>query len=98
MSLTGNFLDAAEAHRLGLVNHVVPHQDLLPTARGLAGDIAAGDPRTVAALNDTYRDVAALPLGDGLALERARFKAWEYDPAGIESRRQAVLDRGRSQL
>ena len=98
MSLTGNFIDAAEAQRLGLVNHVVPHQDLLSTVRGLAGDIAAGDPRTVAALNDTYRDVAALPLGEGLALERARFKAWEYDPAGIESRRQAVLDRGRSQL
>jgi enoyl-CoA hydratase len=98
MSLTGNFLDAAEAHRLGLVNHVVPHGDLLPTVRGLAGDIAAGDPRTVTALNDTYRDVAALPLGEGLALERARFKAWEYDAAGIESRRQAVLDRGRSQV
>jgi enoyl-CoA hydratase len=83
MSLTGNFIDAAEAHRLGLVNHVVAHDELLPTALGLAGDIAAGDPRTVAALNDTYRDVAALPLGEGLALE---------------ARRQAVLDRGRSQL
>ncbi|HEV7866002.1 MAG TPA: enoyl-CoA hydratase-related protein, partial [Acidimicrobiia bacterium] len=98
MSLTGNFIDAAEAHRLGLVNHVVPHEELLPTALALAGDIAAGDPRTVAALNDTYRDVAALPLGEGLVLERARFKSWEYDAAGIEARRQAVLDRGRAQL
>ena len=98
MSLTGNFIDAAEAHRLGLVNHVVAHAELLPTALGLAGDIAAGDPRTVAALNDTYRDVAALPLGEGLALERQRFKSWKYDPAGIEARRQAVLDRGRAQL
>ena len=33
LSLTGNYLDAAEAHRLGLVNHVVPHADLLATAR-----------------------------------------------------------------
>ena len=98
MSLTGNFIDAAEAHRLGLVNHVVAHAELLPTALGLAGDIAAGDPRTVAALNDTYRDVAALPLGEGLALERERFKSWKYDPAGIDARRQAVLDRGRAQL
>ncbi|HEV7864162.1 MAG TPA: enoyl-CoA hydratase, partial [Acidimicrobiia bacterium] len=88
MSLTGNFIDAAEAHRLGLVNHVVPHEELLPTALALAGDIAAGDPRTVAALNDTYREVAALPLGDGLALERHRFQEWEYDAAGIEARRQ----------
>ena len=65
MSLTGNFIDAAEAHRLGLVNHVVPHGDLLPTALRLAGDIASGDARTVAALNDTYRDVAAPPSGRG---------------------------------
>ena len=98
MSLTGNFIDAAEAHRLGLVSHLVAHDELLPTALRLAGDIAAGDARTVAALNGTYRDVAVLPLGDGLSLERRRFKEWEYDPAGIESRRQAVLDRGRSQL
>jgi enoyl-CoA hydratase len=98
MSLTGNFIDAAEAHRLGLVNHVVPHEDLLPTTLRLAGDIASGDPRTVTALNDTYRDVAALPLGEGLALERSRFKAWEYNPADIEARRSAVADRGRSQL
>jgi enoyl-CoA hydratase len=98
MSLTGNFVDAAEAHRLGLVNHVVAHEELLPTALRLAGDIASGDPRTVTALHDTYREVAALPLGEGLALERERFQTWEYDPAGIEERRRAILDRGRRQL
>ncbi len=98
MSLTGNFIDAAEAHRLRLVNHVVPHEELLPTARRLAAEVAGGDARTVAALNQTYRDVAALPLGEGLALERERFKTWTYDPASIESRRRAVIDRGRTQL
>ena len=98
MSLTGNFIKAAEAHRLGLVNHVVPHPDLLPTSLRLAGDIAGGDPRTVAALNETYRDVAALPLGQGLALERERFATWEYNPADIEARRAPVADRSRSQL
>ena len=30
MSITGNFVDADEALRIGLVNHVVPHDDLLP--------------------------------------------------------------------
>ena len=98
MSLTGNFVNAAEAFRLGLVNHVVPHEDVVPMALRLAGDIAGGDPPTVAALNDTYRDVAALPLGEGLALERERFSSWEYDPGDIEARRAAVADRGRSQL
>ena len=28
MSITGNFVDADEALRIGLVNHVVPHDDL----------------------------------------------------------------------
>jgi enoyl-CoA hydratase len=98
MSLTGNFVNAAEAHRLGLVNHVVPHADLVPTALRLAGDIAAGDPRVVPAINDTYRDVAGLPLADGLALERKRFMAWQVDPADVEARRAAIAERGRTQL
>jgi enoyl-CoA hydratase len=98
MSLTGNFINAAEAHRLGLVNHVVQHEDLVPMALRLAADIADGDPRAVAAVNQTYRDVAALPLGEGLALERERFSSWEYDPADIEARRAAIAERGRSQL
>lgn len=98
MSLTGNFINAAEAHRLGLVNHVVQHEDLVPMSLRLAGDIATADPRTAAALNQSYRDVAALPLGEGLALERERFTTWEYNPADIEARRAAIADRGRSQL
>jgi enoyl-CoA hydratase/carnithine racemase len=98
MSLTGNFIDAAEAHRLGLVNHVVAHEALLPTALRLAGDIAAGDSRTVVALNDTYRDVAALSLEDGLELERRRFRDWKVDPAEIEARRAAIAQRGRGQI
>jgi len=98
MSLTGNFVDAAEAHRLGLVNHVVQHEDLVPTSLRLAADIAGSDPRTAAALNETYRAVADLPLGEGLALERERFTAWEYDPADIEARRAAIAERGRHQL
>jgi enoyl-CoA hydratase len=98
MSLTGNFIDSTEAHRLGLVNHVVPHEDLLPTALRLASDIAGADPRTAAALNATYRDVAELPLGDGLALERRRFTEWKYNPADIEARRRAIAERGRGQL
>src|ERR671923_1231543 len=39
MSLTGNFIDAREAFALRLVNRVVPHDELLPTARKLAADI-----------------------------------------------------------
>ena len=44
MSLTGNFMDAEEARRVGLVNRVVPHDDLLPVAMALAADIASAEP------------------------------------------------------
>ena len=40
LSITGNFVDAEEALRIGLVNHVVPHEDLLTFTRALVDDIA----------------------------------------------------------
>ena len=40
LSITGNFVDADEALRIGLVNHVVAHDELLPFTRSLADDIA----------------------------------------------------------
>lgn len=39
MSITGEFVDAAEALRLRLVNHVVPHDDLMSFTLELAGRI-----------------------------------------------------------
>lgn len=98
MSFTGRFVGAEEAYRIGLVNHVVPHQQLVPFAQRLAGEVAAIDPSTVQAINATYRDVAATTLGEGLDLERRRFADWKLSPADVEARRQAVIDRGRSKL
>ncbi len=45
MSLTGNFIGADEACRVGLVNRVVPHDELLTVVRALAADIALGRAR-----------------------------------------------------
>ncbi|HKI98733.1 MAG TPA: enoyl-CoA hydratase [bacterium] len=45
--LTGDLIDAQEAERAGLVNHVVPHETLAEAARDLAGRIAARSPYAV---------------------------------------------------
>lgn len=52
---TGRIIDAATAKDLGLVSRVVPHTDLLPTALGLAEEIAANPPLAVRRLKAGLR-------------------------------------------
>ncbi|MEQ9397234.1 enoyl-CoA hydratase family protein [Haliea sp.] len=47
MYFTGEFIDAAEAWRLGAIEKVVPREELLPTARGIAAKIAEKSPAMV---------------------------------------------------
>jgi len=49
MLLTGRSVDAQEAARLGLVNEVVSHAELLPAARRWAAQILACAPLSVRA-------------------------------------------------
>jgi enoyl-CoA hydratase/carnithine racemase len=46
-ALTGDHFDAAEAYRIGLVNEVVPHEELMPRALALAERIALVPPDSV---------------------------------------------------
>jgi enoyl-CoA hydratase/carnithine racemase len=52
---TGDVIDAAEALRIGLVGRLVPHDELLPTAMGLAERIAANPPLAVQAIKRGLR-------------------------------------------
>ena len=52
---TGDVIDAAEALRIGLVTEVVPHADLLPKARALAGRIAANAPLALRYMKEGLR-------------------------------------------
>lgn len=99
LSFTGNYLDAPTALAWGLVNHVVPHDQLLETAVGLARDIASNDRAGVARIRQTYGEGSLLTAAEALALEAKVSAEWLQQVAGeqIEARRQAVVDRGRSQ-
>jgi enoyl-CoA hydratase len=79
MSLTGRFLDAAEALRAGLVNHVVPHAELMPFSRELARSIVAGDQRANRALLELYARSDGARLDERLANETATATAWVVD-------------------
>ncbi len=71
MILSGEPIDAAEAHRVGLVNRVVPRPELLPTALGIARGIADRGPLAV-------REARARVL-DGLGLEHDEAMAREHE-------------------
>lgn len=101
MSATGNFLDASTALVWGLVNHVVPHDELLPLARGLAADIVSNDQRSVRRVLRTYDEGALVTAGEAWEIEAEVAAAWQgegIDPAAVEARRMAVTERGRAQV
>ena len=77
MSLTGNVMTAEDALRAGLVNHVVPHDELLPFARRLAADIISIDQHAVRRLLAHYRQVAAAAtLDEAHLLEGYLAETW----------------------
>jgi len=47
MILTGDFIDAEEANRIGLVNRVAPHEELMEFTMELAKKIASRPPLAV---------------------------------------------------
>jgi enoyl-CoA hydratase len=97
MSLTGNFVDAARALEVGLVNEVVAHEGLLERAITIGRDIAGNDQPAVRNLKRLYDENVKLTGGDAIANEQRVFRSWNVDPAEVERRRAAVVARGRAQ-
>jgi enoyl-CoA hydratase len=98
MSLTGNFVPADEAERIGLVNHVVPHDELLPYTRALAADIVSNDQIGVRKLVQHYRAVAnAATLDEAHLLEGLMAETWAPGVSFVAERRADVTARGRAQ-
>jgi enoyl-CoA hydratase/carnithine racemase len=67
MLFTGRLIGGAEAHALGIVNRLVPAQQIETTVRELAAGIAANAPLTLRATKEMIRRILAkrrLPSGD----------------------------------
>jgi enoyl-CoA hydratase len=71
--LTGEMIDAQEAHRIGLANRVVPQDQLIDEARKLMGTILRNGPVALGlAIECTTRGME-MSVDDGLALESNLF-------------------------
>jgi len=73
LCLTGELIDAAEALRIGLVQRVVPFDELQAEAQRIAGLIASKAPLAVGAAKRAVAAAGSLSLDDGLALEAQLF-------------------------
>jgi len=84
--LSGEPIDASEAHRIGLVNHVVPQEQLLGFARELLKKILANAPVAIALT------MQAIDLGLNTGFEDgSRFEATAFGvTAATEDRREGT--------
>ena len=100
MSLTGDYLSAADALRAGLVTEVVSHEEQMPTARRVAASIAGNNQNAVRALLASYHRIDASQTDAGLWIEAMSAKQWMSSATGddIAANRDAVLQRGRAQV
>ena len=75
--MTGDSLDAVEAERIGLVNRVVPADQLVEQAQAMAARLATGSRMAIrstkASLNKHLRDAVNLVLDTSLAFEKECF-------------------------
>ncbi len=67
--LTSNRIDAHEAHRIGLVNKVVPREELYPTAEEMARKLMSCAPIAVKYAKEAINRGLDLGLEEGLTLE-----------------------------
>jgi enoyl-CoA hydratase len=101
LSATGNFCSAEQALTWGLVNHVVPHDELLPFTRQLALAAVHNDTRGVRRMLATYHELAASVYDEGWAIEDDVNREWwneTFDPSELARRRRGVIARGRRQV
>ncbi|MHB2016294.1 MAG: enoyl-CoA hydratase/isomerase family protein [Candidatus Xenobia bacterium] len=72
---TGDIIDAQEALRIGLVNKVVPAEELLKTAQAMVGRIAGNGPLAVRGARRAVLDGLNTDMERGSELEALQFAA-----------------------
>lgn len=70
---TGGRIDAQDAYRLGLVNHVVPEDKLMEKCEQIAAEIVKSAPLAVQKMKTTVMQGLDMPLSSAVRLEKESF-------------------------
>jgi enoyl-CoA hydratase len=86
MSFTGDFVEADEAARIGLIDVLVDEGEHLTRAIELAGRMSRWSPVSLGLAKDAIRAAFEMPMAEGLVYEKERF----LDAFGSEDGREGV--------
>lgn len=84
LNMTGDFIDARTAYEWGLVERVVPLEELLEAALEIARTIAERSPVAIGVLRELSRTTRDLPLEEGLRREADGFRRCLASEDGAE--------------
>ena len=99
LSLTGNFLSAQQAYEWGLVNRIVPREELLPTCHALAQDMLSCVPEVMSEYKRQIDHAYDLSLGDAMVYEADICRRHRSPSAeAVSERRLLVQQRARNQM
>jgi enoyl-CoA hydratase len=80
--LTGDLIDAREAHRIGVVNRVVAPDKVMEEAERFAQTISKNGPLAVSGAKKSILKSIGIPTSDGLAIETTiANRVWESEDA-----------------
>ena len=90
--LSGSMFSSQDAFEMGIVNKIIPHQDLEKETMTLAEGIARKSPYTAKVAKRAVRAALDLPFSEGILMERSEFVAL-FDTEDKEIGVQSFLDR-----
>ena len=92
MVMSGDAIDGNEAHRIGLVNHLVEPEELREKAMAIAENLSNKSPHTIRVAKAAVRAALENPFSAGIEAERDLFCAL-FDTADMEIGVKAFLNR-----
>src|SRR5579859_1224554 len=97
LSLTGNYLTAREAKRMGLVNRVVARDQLMTVAREMAAQITGANQTIVRSMKQLYVRTTGATLDEALRIEQEAFNDFnrKANLADLANAGDSVIARGR---
>ncbi|MBI5580612.1 MAG: enoyl-CoA hydratase/isomerase family protein [Deltaproteobacteria bacterium] len=97
LALTGRMINAEEAYRMGLVNRVVPDDQLMATAEELANQILQNSQQAIRSAKETILDIVGRTLDDALRVEALNAYSSVGDFSDVNARLQQFYSRKRSE-